>query len=91
MIVGWPWLCASCLVLYWKTLPGLHVHVRVCVCMHVCVRVRESVLWLYCEACAKVDHEHSTQERVSCGKLFPREAIPASGAEIAEGPRRREL
>jgi DNA replication protein DnaC len=44
-----------------------------------------------CQACAKVDNEHSSMERVTCGKLYPRRGIVAGGAEIAEDPRRREL
>ncbi len=43
------------------------------------------------QPCASVDNEHSTQERTSCNKLFPRKCIEPGDEEIAEDPRRREL
>ena len=43
------------------------------------------------QSCAKVDDAHSSQEKVSCGKLFPRKPVPVGEEEIVEDPRRREL
>ena len=43
------------------------------------------------QACCKIDNEHSSTERTSCGKLYPRSEVPASAAVIQEDPRRREL
>ena len=43
------------------------------------------------QACASVEEEHSSKERISCNKLFPRKCIDAGFEEIAEDPRRREL
>ena len=43
-------------------------------------------------ACATIENEHSTtQERVSCNKLYPRKCIDRGKEEIAEDPRRRAL
>ena len=43
------------------------------------------------QPCAHVDDEHSTMERVSCKKLFPRKLVPPGEEEIAEDPGRRDL
>ena len=43
------------------------------------------------QSCAKVDNEHSAQETVTCGKLFPRKLILPGNEEVSEDPRRREL
>ena len=43
------------------------------------------------QRCARVDDEHSTNERASCNKLFPRELIQLGDEEVSEGPRRRDL
>ena len=38
-----------------------------------------------------MEHEHSTDEKRSCNKLFPRKCIAPGTEEIAEDPRRRDL
>ena len=43
------------------------------------------------QACAAIENEHSTKEKISCNKLFPRKCIDAGYEEILEDPRRREL
>ena len=43
------------------------------------------------QPCASVENEHSTKEKVSCNKLFPRKIIEPGTEEVAEDPRRREL
>ena len=43
------------------------------------------------QRCAHIDDEHSTNERVSCNKLFPRKLMRPGGEEVAEDPRRRDL
>ena len=43
------------------------------------------------QSCAKVENEHSSQEKVSCGKLYPRKPVPVGEEEVVEDPRRREL
>ena len=43
------------------------------------------------QACAAVDHEHSSKECVSCNKLFPRKCVTPGQEEINEDPRRRDL
>ncbi len=43
------------------------------------------------QSCATVQNEHSTQQRVSCNKLYPRKALEPGQEEIAEDPRRRDL
>ena len=43
------------------------------------------------QRCAHVDDEHSTNERVSCNKMFPRKLIHPGCEEVAEDPRRRDL
>ncbi len=43
------------------------------------------------QPCAHVDDEHSTNERVSCNKLFPRKLVEPGEEEVAEDPRRRDL
>ena len=43
------------------------------------------------QPCCAVDHEHSTMEKLSCNKLFPRKCIRPGQEEIIEDPRRRGL
>ena len=43
------------------------------------------------QPCCSVDQEHSTHEKRSCNKLYPRKCIAPGGKEIAEDPRRRDL
>ena len=43
------------------------------------------------QRCAHVDGEHSTNERVSCNKLYPRKLVQPGDEEVAEDPRRRDL
>ena len=43
------------------------------------------------QRCAHIDDEHSTNERVSCNKLFPRKLVHPGDEEVAEDPRRRDL
>ena len=43
------------------------------------------------QPCASVENEHSSKEKVSCNKLFPRKIIEPGTEEVAEDPRRREL
>jgi hypothetical protein len=43
------------------------------------------------QACACIEDEHSTRERCSCNKLYPRKCIDPGQEEINEDPRRREL
>ena len=43
------------------------------------------------QSCCHVDHEHTAREETSCGKMFPRDLIPAACAQVKEDPRRREL
>ena len=43
------------------------------------------------QPCAKVENEHSTQERVCCGKLFPRLCVEPGHEQVKEDPRRRDL
>ena len=43
------------------------------------------------QSCAKVENEHSSQEKVFCGKLFPRKPVLVGEEEVVEDPRRREL
>ena len=43
------------------------------------------------QRCARVDDEHSSKERVSCNKLFPRKLVAPGEEEVAEDPRRRDL
>ena len=43
------------------------------------------------QPCAAIEHEHSSREKVSCNKLFPRKRIEPGSEEIAEDPRRRGL
>ena len=43
------------------------------------------------QPCAHVDDEHSTNERVSCNKLFPRKLIEPGAEEVAADPRRHDL
>ena len=43
------------------------------------------------QACCKVEHEMTTQERRECNKLFPRCLVAAGCGKVAEDPRRREL
>ena len=43
------------------------------------------------QSCAKVENEHSSLEKVSCGKLYPRKPASAGEEEVVEDPRRREL
>ena len=43
------------------------------------------------QACACIEHEHSTRERCSCNKLYPRKCIDPGQEEINEDPRRRKL
>ena len=38
------------------------------------------------QPCARVDHEHSTMERVHCNKLYLRKLIEAGMEEVAEDP-----
>ena len=41
------------------------------------------------QPCAHVDDEHSTMERVSCKKLYPRKLVRLGEEEVAEDPGRR--
>ena len=41
--------------------------------------------------CAAVDDEHSSKERVSCNKLFPRKLVEPGAEEVAEDPRRHDM
>ena len=41
------------------------------------------------QACAKVENEHSHQETVHCGKLFPRPTVEPGREELQEDPRRK--
>ena len=43
------------------------------------------------QRCAHVDDEHSSKERVSCNKLFPRKLVEPGAEEVAEDPRRHDL
>ena len=43
------------------------------------------------QSCAKVENEHSCQEKTYCGKMFPRKLIIPGSEEVAEDPLRREL
>ena len=43
------------------------------------------------QSCATIENEHSTQQHVSCNKLFPRKILFPGQEEIAEDPRRRDL
>ena len=43
------------------------------------------------QPCAHVDDEHSTMERVSCKKLYPRKLVRPGEEEVAEDPGRRDL
>ena len=43
------------------------------------------------QSCATIENEHSTQQRVSCNKLYPRKILFPGQEEIAEDPRRRDL
>ena len=43
------------------------------------------------QPCVHVDDEHSTMERVSCKKLFPRKLVAPGEEEVAEDPGRRDL
>ena len=43
------------------------------------------------QPCAHVDDEHSTMERVSCKRLFPRKLVAPGAEEVAEDPGRRDL
>ena len=43
------------------------------------------------QPCAHVDDEHSTLERVSCKKLYPRKLVRPGEEEVAEDPGRRDL
>ena len=43
-----------------------------------------------CQACAKIDNANTEHQHVYCGKLFPRNIIPAGG-DITEDPHRKEL
>ena len=43
------------------------------------------------QPCAHVDDEHSTMERVSCKKLFPRKLVAHGAEEVAEDPGRRDV
>ena len=36
------------------------------------------------QRCAHVDDEHSSKERVSCNKLFPRKLVEPGAEEVAE-------
>ena len=40
------------------------------------------------QPCASVENEHSSKEKVSCNKLFPRKIIEPGTEEVAEDPRR---
>ena len=43
------------------------------------------------QACATIENEHSSQERCTCNKLYPRKCIVPGHEEINEDPRRRDL
>ena len=43
------------------------------------------------QRCAHVDGEHSTNERVSCNKLYPRKLVQPGDEEVVEDPCRRDL
>ena len=43
------------------------------------------------ERCAAVDDEHSSEERVSCNKLFTRKLVEPGAEEVAEDPRRHDM
>ena len=43
------------------------------------------------QSCAKVDHEHTERERVTCGKLFPRPLVEPGAEKVDQDPRRRDL
>ena len=38
------------------------------------------------QRCAHIDDEHSTKERLSCNKLFPRKLVHPGDEEVAEDP-----